>query len=44
MVEQWGQGAKIVGFTACQSGKLYLACTSPQVISTSPNTLFHWQD
>ena len=29
------QGAKKVGFTACHSGKLYLACTSPKVISTS---------
>ena len=25
-----------VSFTACHSGKLQLACTSPQVISTSP--------
>ena len=34
------QGAKKVSFTACHSGKLYLVCTSPQVISTSPKTLF----
>ena len=33
------QGAKKVSFTACHSGKLQLACTSPQVISTSPKTL-----
>ena len=38
------QGAKKVSFTACHSGKLELACTSPQVISTSPKTLFDWQD
>ena len=24
--------------------KLVVACTSPQVISTSPKTLFDWQD
>ena len=34
------QGAKKVKLTACHSGKLSLACTSPQVISTSPKTLF----
>ena len=34
------QGAKKVSFTACHSGKLKLACTSPQVISTSPKTFF----
>ena len=30
------QGAKKVIFTACHSGKLRLAYTSPNVISTSP--------
>ena len=30
------QGAKKVSFTACHSGKLKSACTSPKVISTSP--------
>ena len=34
------QGAKRVSFTACHSGKLQRARTSPQVISTSPKTLF----
>ena len=34
------QSAKKVSFTACHSGKLWLACTSPQVISTSLKTLF----
>ena len=34
------QGAKKVSFTACHSGKLLLACTSQQVISTSHKTLF----
>ena len=29
------QGAKKVSFTAWHSGKLYLACTNPKVISTS---------
>ena len=38
------QGAKKVSFTACHSCKLLLACTSSQVISTSPHTLFDWQD
>ena len=38
------QGAKKVSFTACHSGKLSLACTSPQVISISPQTLFDQQD
>ena len=28
------QGAKKVSFTACHSSKLYLACSSPKVIST----------
>jgi len=37
-------GAKKVSFTACHSGKQQLACTSPQVISTSPQTLFDQQD
>ena len=30
------QGAKNIIFTACHSGKLKLAFTSPDVISTSP--------
>ena len=30
------QGAKKIIFTACHSGKLKLAFTSPDVISTSP--------
>ena len=30
------QGAKEIIFTACHSGKLKLAFTSPDVISTSP--------
>ena len=35
------QGAKKIIFTACPSGKLKLAFTSPDVISTSPkNVLF----
>ena len=34
------QGAKKVSFTVCHLGKLELACTSPQVISTSPQTPF----
>ena len=34
------QGAKKVRFTACHSGKLYLACTSPKVISTSPKKIW----
>ena len=38
------QGTKKVSFTACHSGKLELASTSPQVISTIPKTLFDWQD
>ena len=29
------QGAKKVSFTACHSGKLYLACTSLKVFPTS---------
>ena len=32
------QGAKKIIFTACQSGKLKLAFTSPDVISTSPES------
>ena len=32
------QGAKKIIFTACHSGKLKLAFTSPDVISTSPKT------
>ena len=34
------QGAKKVSLTASHSGKMWLAYTSPQVISTSPKTLF----
>ena len=33
-----GQGAKKIIFTACHSGKLTLAFTSPDVISTSPKS------
>ena len=33
------QGAKKVIFRACHSGKLKLACTSPNVISTSPKNI-----
>ena len=33
-----GQGAKKIIFTACHSGKLKLAFTSPDVISTSPKS------
>ena len=32
------QGAKKIIFTACHSGQLKLAFTSPDVISTSPKT------
>ena len=39
-VSFWEQGERKVSFTACHSGKLWLKCTSPQVISTSPQTLF----
>ena len=34
------QDAKKVSFAACHLGKVWLACTSPQVISTSPKILF----
>ena len=34
------QGAKKIIFTACHSGKLKLAFTSPNVISASPKNLF----
>ena len=34
------QGAKKIIFTACHSGKLKLAFTSPDVISTSPQNFF----
>ena len=34
------QGAKKIIFTACHSGKLKLAFTSPDVISTSNKKLF----
>ena len=33
------QGAKKIIFTACHSGKLRLAFTSPDVISTSPKNV-----
>ena len=33
------QGAKKIIFTACYSGKLKLAFTSPDVISTSPKNI-----
>ena len=33
-----GQGAQKIIFTACHSGKLNLAFTSPDIISTSPNS------
>ena len=37
--ESWmDQGAKKIIFTACHSGKLKLAFTSPDVISTSPKS------
>ena len=38
------QGAKKIIFTACHSGKLKLAFTSPDVISTSPKNLFDQQN
>ena len=37
------QGAKKVIFTACHSGKLKLAITSPNIISTSPQ-IFCWAE
>ena len=47
---QWGsskitvyQGAKKVIFTACQSGKLKLPFTCPNIISTSPQ-IFWWAE
>ena len=41
LINQPEQGAKKIIFTACYSGKLKLAFTSPDVISTSPkNFLF----
>ena len=45
MVEQsfFFQAAKKVSFRACHSGKLWLARTSPRVISTSPKTFFDEQ-
>ena len=33
------QGTKKIIFTACHSGKLKLAFTSPDIISTSPKSL-----
>ena len=38
------QGAKKVSFTTCYSGKLQLSCTSPKVISASPQKVFEQQD
>ena len=38
------QGAKKIIFTACHSGKLKLAFTSLNVISTSPKNLFYQQN
>ena len=38
------QGPKKIIFTACHSGKLKLACTSPDVISTSPKSPFDEQN
>ena len=38
------QGAKKVIFTACHSGKLKLAFTSPNVTSTSPQNVFNEQN
>ena len=38
------QGAKKVIFKACHSGKLKLAYTSPNVISTSPKNIFDEQN
>ena len=34
------QGAKKITFTACHSGKLMLAFTTPDIISTSPKTFW----
>ena len=36
------QGAKKVSFTACYSGKLYLACISLKAILTTPNFFYEW--
>ena len=38
LLEVQPQGAKKIIFTACHSGKLKLAFTSPDVISTSPKS------
>ena len=38
-IEVCKQGAKKVIFTACHSGKLKLAFTSPNIISTSPKSV-----
>ena len=37
-IQPFQQGAKKIIFTACHSGKLKLAFTSPDVISTSPKS------
>ena len=37
--ETCDHGAKKISFTACHSGKLKLAFTSPDVISTSPKNV-----
>ena len=42
-LSQQSQGAKKIIFTACHSGKLKLAFTSPDVISISPKT-FWWAE
>ena len=39
-IRQYWQGAKKIIFTACLSGKLKLAFTSPVVISTSPKSFW----
>ena len=38
-ISEGERGAKKIIFTACHSGKLKLASTSPDVISTSPKSL-----
>ena len=42
MLEDKEQGAKKIIFTACHSGKLKLAFTSPDVISTSPQNFLYF--
>ena len=43
-IQQVTQGAKKIIFTACHSGKLKLAFTSPDVILTSPKNFFDKQN